>query len=165
VIAEHRRRQKEGFSLVVGWRYLKDRKTKSESAMPAKVSSLLSAQLNRVLKELSREMRRIRTKIALDPRYPFTDECTIDLAALLVADKALASIQLKMIDPGSNLKARTKTRAEGKIRAKGKTKVDGKTRAKGTPKARIEAKSDAKGKAQVKPEKKKPSQGRKRPSR
>jgi hypothetical protein len=145
VIAEHRRRQKEGFSLVVGWRYLKDRKTKSESAMPAKVSSLLSAQLNRVLKELSREMRRIRTKIALDPRYPFTDECTIDLAALLVADKALASIQLKMIDPGGNASANVKTGAKKKIRAKGKTKVDGKTRAKGTPKAK--RKTDAKGKA------------------
>jgi hypothetical protein len=64
--------------------------------MSAKVSSLLSAQLNRVLKDLSREMRRIRTRIALDPKYPFSAECTSDLAALLIADKALVSIQRKM---------------------------------------------------------------------
>jgi hypothetical protein len=64
--------------------------------MSANVPSLLSAQLNRVLRDLSREMRRIRTRIALDPNYPFTAECTGDLAALLIADKALASIQRKM---------------------------------------------------------------------
>jgi hypothetical protein len=157
VIAEHRRQNEEWLSPKVGWRYLKDRKTKFEFAMPAKVSSLLIAQLNRVLKELSGEMRRIRTKIALDPLYPFTDECTVDLAALRVADKALASIQLKMIDAGSNLKARAKTRAEGKIRAKRKTDQKGK--------ANTKAKADGKVKAKAKPEKKKSSQARKRPPR
>jgi hypothetical protein len=115
--------------------------------MPAEVSSLLSAQLNRVLKELSREMRRIRTRIALDPDYPFTDECTIDLAALLVADKALASIQLKMIDPGGTTKAGAKVDGEGKGKAKTKAAAEGK------------------GKAQINPKKKKPSQARKRTSR
>jgi hypothetical protein len=133
--------------------------------MPAEVSSLLSAQLNRVLKELSREMRRIRTRIALDPDYPFTDECTIDLAALLVADKALASIQLKMIDPGgttkAGAKAKVKTGANVKTRAKGRAKVDGE----GKGKAKTKAAAEGKGKAQINPKKKKPSQARKRPSR
>lgn len=84
--------------------------------MPAEVSSLLSAHLNRVLKELSREMRHIRTRIALDPNYPFTAECTSDLAALLVADKVLASIQRKMINHSD------KNRTKGKVEVRPKAK-------------------------------------------
>jgi hypothetical protein len=91
--------------------------------MSAKVSSLFSAQLNRILAELSRETRRIRTRIALDPKYPFTAECTSDLAALLVTDKALASIQLKMIPSH-------KTKRKAKIKAKGNLKNGAKPRKK-----------------------------------
>mgnify|MGYP001546002845 CR=1 FL=1 len=103
--------------------------------MPAKVSSLLSAQLNRVLKELSRETRRIRTRIALDPNYPFTAECTSDLAALLVTDKALASIQFKMIKRGHKAKGKTKAgvKAKGKLKTSAKLKREKRPQAKQRP--------------------------------
>jgi hypothetical protein len=76
--------------------------------MSAEVNSLFSAQLNRVLKELSRQMGRIRTRLALDPNYRLKTEFTTDLAALLIADKALASIQHKMINANGEAKTRLK---------------------------------------------------------
>jgi hypothetical protein len=116
VIARFRRQREEGVAAKMGWQHLTDIRKSKRKAMPAEVSSLLSAHLNRVLKELSREMRRIRTRIALDPNYPFMAECTSDLAALMVADKVLASIQRKMINPSD----KNRTKAKVKVTPKAK---------------------------------------------